>query len=469
MSTRHELATRCVLPGFEGTTAPAWVLQRGLRAVVIFGRNIEDREQLRSLVAELHAANLMAAIDEEGGDVTRLEARTGSSYPGNLALGAVGDPSLTEEVARAIGSDLAWIGVDLNLAPVADVNSDPRNPVIGVRSFGSQAQQVAAHTAAWVRGMQSAGVAACAKHFPGHGDTSVDSHLELPVAGSDPHNGALAPFEAAIEAGVRGVMSAHIVVPSFDEAPATVSPKVMTGLLRGELGFEGVAVSDGLDMRGISGGIGIAEAAVLAMRAGCDALCTGGGPAGPEVVDEIVDALARGVDERRLAEAAARIDALSRWRAARTSDSPDYPRVARSKRPVSPDYPGVGLVAARRAICVSGPIQVRDHAVVKRFDSPSSIAAGDVPWGIAAALAARGVHVTEGEGDPNSSLVLVVRDLHRQPGQREEVEAILARRPDAIVVEMGVPACRPKGAIAYVATYGSARVCGEAAAEVMRP
>ncbi|HEV2414607.1 MAG TPA: glycoside hydrolase family 3 protein [Candidatus Dormibacteraeota bacterium] len=454
MSTREELALRCVLPGFAGTVAPEWVVEGGLGGVVLFGRNIQDREQVRSLVTQLHSANLIVAIDEEGGDVTRLEAKTGSSYPGNLALGAAGDPSLTEQVARAIGLDLAGLGIDLNLAPVADVNSDPRNPVIGVRSFGSEPHDVAAQTAAWIRGLQGTGVAACAKHFPGHGDTSVDSHVALPVAGSDPHDGALAPFKAAIDAGVRAVMSAHIVAPTIDDAPATVSEKVMTGLLRDELAFKGVAISDGLDMRGISGEIGIAEAAVLAMRAGCDALCVGGGPAGPEVVDEIVGALAREVDESRLAEAAGRVEKL------RVSSS-------HSEGDVSPDYRGIGLVAARRAICTSGPVQVHDRAVVRRFASRFSFAAGEVPWGMDVALGGRGVHLTESGED--ASLVLVVRDLHRQPRLREEVEAILARRPDAIVVEMGVPACRPEGASSYIATYGSARVCAEAAAEVMRP
>lgn len=458
MTRAEELAVRCVLPGFEGTAAPEWVLRRGLRGVVIFGRNIQDREQLRLLVDSLHGAGLLVAIDEEGGDVTRVEAKAGSSYPGNLALGVADDAALTVEVARAIGTDLADIGIDLNLAPVADLNSDPRNPVVGVRSFGSDPDAVASQTAAWVRGLQSAGVAATAKHFPGHGDTAVDSHVGVPVASSDPHRGALAPFEAAVEAGVRAVMSAHVVVPSIDEVPATVSRAVMTGLLRDELGFKGLAVTDGLDMHGISGERGIAAAAVLAMNAGCDALCVGGGPTGPEVVDQIVAALVRGVSEARLAEAAARVGALG--------VSPDYRRTSRAELDVSPDYRRVGLVAARRAIRSSGDVHVRDHAVVRRFESPSSIAAGEVPWGMDSALKQRGVHVARDGSD--ASLVLVVRDLHRQPGQRAEVEAILAGRPDAILVEMGVPICRPNGAAAYIATHGSARVCAEAAAELMR-
>ena len=450
-------ALRCVFPGFEGTAAPEWLrraVDQGLGGVVLFARNIEDREQVAELVASLHAMrpDLIVAIDEEGGDVTRLEAKTGSSYPGNLALGAAHDPSLTEAVARAIGDDLASLGIDLNFAPVADVNSDPRNPVIGVRSFGSDPTQVADQTAAWVRGLQSAGVAATAKHFPGHGGTSADSHHELPVGVAE-----LRPFEAAIAAGVRAVMSAHIVVPALDEAPATVSHTVMTGTLRGELGFDGLAISDGLDMRGvrgIGGDRGIGEAAALAVAAGCDALCVGGGPTGPEVVDGIVAALTAKVSRERLDEAAERVGALARWRA--------------SQHPVASRVDGVGLQAARRALCISGDVRVRDHAVVMRFATEPSVAAGPMPWGMASALANRGVQVHDnGEEDPAASLVLVVRDLHRNPEHMAAVESLLARRPDAILVEMGVPVCRPQAAKAYLATHGSARVCAEAAAEVM--
>ncbi|HSS62650.1 MAG TPA: beta-N-acetylhexosaminidase, partial [Candidatus Limnocylindrales bacterium] len=465
MSSPHQLALRCILPGFAGTSMPEWVRRRvdeGLGGVVLFGRNIEHRDQVRALVASLHAerAGLLVAIDEEGGDVTRLEARTGSSYPGNLALGAADDPTLTAEVARAMGAELADIGIDLDLAPVADVNSNPLNPVVGVRSFGANPELVARHTAAWVDGLQGTGVAACAKHFPGHGDTEADSHVELPFAAADPRRGALQPFEAAIEAGVRAVMSAHIVVPALDTAPATISPRVMTGLLRDELGFDGLAVSDGLDMRALSGERGIAEAAVLALIAGCDALCVGGGPSGQEVVDEIaaalIEAVRRGrLSEARLEQAAGRVDALASWRAAQ-------PRGA-------VEAEGVGLRAARRAITRQGSVRVSDHAVVMRLGSLPSIAAGDVPWGVAEALAARGVDVVESEADrKDHSLVVVVRDLHRLPAQREAVEEILARRPDAVVVDMGVPVCKPRGAAGYIATHGSARVCGQAAAELMR-
>ncbi len=466
MTSIERLALRCLLPGFQGTSAPDWALRSaalGLGGVVIYGRNVENRAQLTALTAALHGARpeLLVAIDEEGGDVTRLEATTGSSYPGNLALGAAGDIVLTKEVAGAIGSELNEVGVDLDLAPVADVNTNPLNPVIGVRSFGSDASAVAAHTAAWVSGLQGAGVAACAKHFPGHGDTSVDSHLALPVVGEDPRIRTLEPFRAAIDSGVQAIMSAHIVAPTIDAGPATISRAIMTGLLREEMGFGGLALSDALEMRGLSNGRDVAEVAVLALIAGCDALCIGGHLADEEIVEEVVGAIATAVkqgnlSERRLAEAAARVEALAGWRKRQGGNTH-----------ISNE---IGMAAARRAISSEGPVHVGRQAAVVQFESTRSIAAGDVPWGLAASLATRGVSVTRVEdvdAAEGKSLILVVRDLHRLPEQRQAIEAWLARRPDAILVEMGVPVCRPSKARAYIATNGSARVCAEAAAELM--
>jgi beta-N-acetylhexosaminidase len=478
MTSTERLALRCLLPGFIGTVPPHWVKRAaaaGLGGVVLYGRNVAERDQLAALTAGLHAehSQLLVAIDEEGGDVTRLEAKTGSSYPGNLALGAVGDPRLTHDVAAAMGAELAAAGIDLDLAPDADVNSNASNPVIGTRAFGSEATLVATHTSAWVEGLQSAGVAACAKHFPGHGDTSVDSHLALPVVAEDPHLRALAPFKAAIHSGVRAIMSAHILVPAIDDVPGTISRRIMTDLLRGELRFEGLTITDGLEMRGLSDQFGVAEGGVRALIAGCDALCIGGGLADEDVVAEVSAAIVAAVgtgrlSEGRLAEAAARVDDLAAWR-------------SREMRPPVADR-GLGLVAARRAVKADGPVRIGDDATVVQVDWMRSIAAGKVSWGMAKPLAQRGVRVTpvevrDGAADlgpildraEGQSLVLVVRDLHRHAWQSNLAEALLARRADAVVVEMGLPQCRPKGAMAYITTYGAARVCGEAAAEVMRP
>jgi beta-N-acetylhexosaminidase len=472
----ERLADRCLLPGFTGTEVPDWVLRRtagGLGGVCLYARNVSSPEQLATLTGRLHVENsgVLIAIDEEGGDVTRLEAATGSSYPGNLALGAVDDVRLTRSVARAMGADLAAAGIDLDLAPVADVNSNPINPVIGVRAFGAQAAPVARQTAAWVAGLQEAGVAACVKHFPGHGATSLDSHLDLPVVDEDPHAGALEPFRAAIAAGVRAVMSAHIVVPSIDDVPATISARVMTGVLRGELEFEGLAVSDGLEMRAIAAGVGIVEGTVLALAAGCDLLCIGGGLAGEDITVELRNAIVAAVksgrvSEARLAEAAARVDRLAEWRLQQDGTP------ARN--------PGIGLAAARRAIKAEGSVRIDGDPVVVQLRSTPSQAAGVVPWGVADPLTRLGARVSALELDAppaniqgvlgeaaGRSLVLVVRNLHRHPWMSAVTEAVLAQRPDAILVEMGLPACRPAAAAAYLATHGASRVCGIAAAEVL--
>jgi len=412
----------------------------------------------------------VVAIDEEGGDVTRLDARTGSRYPGNLALGVAGDPCLTADVAADMGARLAGVGVDLNLGPVADVNTNPQNPIIGVRSFGSDPAAVAEHTAAWVRGMQGAGVAACAKHFPGHGDTSVDSHLALPVGKDE-----LSPFKAAIGAEVKAIMSAHIVIPSIDRQPATISSRVMTGLLRDELGFEGVAITDGLEMGALSGGRTLAEGGVLALAAGCDALCVGGGLRDEGVVDELVAAIVSAVNdgrllEERLAQAVSRMELLSSPLAGKSAAQPREGAawlVATSPlagKSAAQPREGAAWLVARYAIRAEGNVTIGDDAVVIRLDSPSSIAAGEVPWGVAEALAARGVRITENVG----RLVIAVRDLHRQPENQARTASLLERQPDAVVVEMGVPICRPSAAKNYLATHGSARVCAEAAAAVMR-
>jgi beta-N-acetylhexosaminidase len=473
-------------PGFTGTTAPDWLLRRlgeGLAAVGLFGRNIASPGQLAALTAQLRAErdDVLVAIDEEGGDVTRLEVRAGSSYPGNHALGAVDDVELTREVASALGHRLAACGVNLNWAPSADVNSNPDNPVIGVRSFGADTDLVARHTAAYVTGLQSAGVAACTKHFPGHGDTAVDSHHALPRIDAELsviEARELAPFRAAIAAGTRAVMSAHILVPALDpDRPATLSRRILTGLLREELGYDGLIVTDGMEMQAIAGTYGIERGSVLAIAAGADAICVGGGLADDETVRRLRDALVTAVrtgelSEERLVDAAERVRALARWTAA-ASAAPQ----AAEREPAD-----AGLVAARRALTVTRAPSyepVGAAPFVAAFTPVANIAVGDeTPWGVAAELA-RLLPGTEtgsfaGEGAATAALaaagsrrvVAVVRDEHRHPWMATALDTLLRERPDTIVVEMGIPQAPPRGAL-HIATHGAARVCGRAAAEVI--
>ncbi|MFE1959462.1 glycoside hydrolase family 3 protein [Streptomyces sp. NPDC059479] len=497
--TRDALAV--LQPGFLGTTAPAWLLRHigeGLTSVGLFGRNISSPDQLAALTAQLRAVrdDVLVAIDEEGGDVTRLEVRHGSSFPGNHALGAVDDTGLTRAVAQELGHRLAECGVNLNWAPSADVNSNRDNPVIGVRSFGADPALVARHTAAYVEGLQSAGVAACTKHFPGHGDTAVDSHHAMPRIDVDldtVHARDLLPFRAAIAAGSKCVMSAHILLPALDpNRPATLSPQILTGLLREELGFEGLIVTDGMEMQAIAATYGIERGSVLAIAAGADAICVGGGLADEDTVLRLRDALVAAVrsgdlPEERLADAAARVRGLADWtlraRGARGASEPG----ADSQEGTAPGT-AIGLVAARRALRVTGSAKPLDTApFVAAFTPVANIAVGDeTPWGVAAELGrllpgtetvsysgagiagtgtdALVARVLAAAGD--RTVVAVVRDVHRHAWMADALDALLAARPETVVVEMGLNEAEPRGAL-HIATYGAARVCGQAAAEVI--
>ncbi|MFC4506487.1 MULTISPECIES: glycoside hydrolase family 3 protein [Streptomyces] len=470
-------------PGFTGVTAPDWLLRRlgeGLASVGLFGRNIASPEQLSALTAQLRAErdDVLVAIDEEGGDVTRLEVRTGSSFPGNHALGAVDDTDLTRAVAHELGRRLAECGVNLNWAPSADVNSNPANPVIGVRSFGADPGLVARHTAAYVTGLQSAGVAACTKHFPGHGDTAVDSHHALPridVPAEVLSDRELIPFHAAIAAGTKAVMSAHILVPALDPVrPATLSRRILTGLLREELGYDGLIVTDGMEMQAVAATYGIERGSVLAIAAGADAICVGGGLCDDETVRRLRDALITAVrtgelPEERLADAARRVRELAHW-------------TASGERTAERTGEDVGLVAARRALRVTGGdgfSPLAEAPYVAAFTPVANIAVGEeTPWGVAAELVRllpgteTGTFAGEDAGGAalvaagERRIVAVLRDEHRHPWMAAALDTLLAARPDTVVVEMGVPQSPPRGAL-HIATHGAAPVCGRAAAEVI--
>ncbi|MBP2584636.1 beta-N-acetylhexosaminidase [Streptomyces sp. PvR006] len=482
-------------PGFVGTTAPDWLLRRigeGLSSVGLFGRNIVSPEQLTALTAQLRAErdDVLVAIDEEGGDVTRLEVKQGSSFPGNYALGSVDDVELTRAVARELGRRLAACGVDLNWAPSADVNSNAENPVIGVRSFGPDPDLVARHTVAYVDGLQGVGVAACTKHFPGHGDTNVDSHDALPRIDVDLatlHTRELVPFRAAVAAGTKAVMSAHILLSALDpHRPATLSPQILTGLLRQELGFEGLIVTDGMEMQAVAATYGIERGSVLAIAAGADAICVGGGLCDEDTVLQLRDALVTAVrtgelPEERLADAAARVRALAAWTQAHRARGAESVSGAAVQEGTAPGT-DIGLVAARRALKVTRGKQpytpVGSAPYVASFTPVANFAVGDeTPWGIAAELE-RLLPGTETGSYADSSvdallaaagerrIVAVVRDAHRHDWMIEALDALVAARPDTVVVEMGLNEAEPRGAL-HIATHGAARVCGRAAAEAV--
>ncbi|GAA2753626.1 glycoside hydrolase family 3 N-terminal domain-containing protein [Amnibacterium kyonggiense] len=467
----RRLAAGTLLPGFAGTALSDGMAARfrdGLAGVALFGRNIESVEQVRALTDAIRAIRpeAVVAIDEEGGDVTRLHLPTGSPEPGNAVLGRIDDEAVTAASAHRIGEELVAAGVNLDLAPSVDANTDADNPVIGARSFGADPALVARHGAAWIRALQSTGVAACAKHFPGHGDTAVDSHLGLPVVDQPLDvllERELPPFVAAIEAGVATVMTSHILLPRLDpDAPATMSRAILTGLLRERLGFTGVVVTDALDMAGASAAIGIPAAAVRSLAAGADLLCLGSDsePHLDAVLDAIVAAVASGeLAESRLRDAADRVRRLN----GRAEDGGSAPAPLGAER-IATAFDVSASAAA--ALATPGP-----WTVVRLEDVPN-LAVGPAGWGPFTALDdapaaqrfAAWPRLEVGTDDPVpevSGRVLVIgRDVHRRPRSRAVVDALRAAGGTVVVVDMGWPSADRR--YADIATFGSSRAVGAA-------
>ncbi|PLR78483.1 beta-N-acetylhexosaminidase [Bacillus sp. V3-13] len=300
------------------------VKQYHLGGVILFRENVVTTEQTAKLVSAYEEASekygLLMTIDQEGGIVTRLQS--GTDMPGNMALGATRSPEIAGKVGKAIGEELAALGINMNFAPVLDINNNPDNPVIGVRSFGENPELVAELGVAYTKGLQAAGVAATAKHFPGHGDTAVDSHLGLPEV---PHDKArlmeveLYPFQKGMEAGIDAVMTAHVTFPKIDDTkviskltgeeialPATLSYKVLTELMREEMGYEGVITTDAMNMKAIADHFGPVDAAIRAVKAGTDIVLMPVGLA--EVANGLLDAVKNGeISEERIEESVKRI------------------------------------------------------------------------------------------------------------------------------------------------------------------
>jgi beta-N-acetylhexosaminidase len=466
-----------LLPGFAGTVLPTWLrdrLRAGLGGVCLFADNISSPGQLRDLTDAIMAENpySIIAVDEEGGDVTRLFAATGAPFPGNAVLGRLDDLDTTRDTATVIGWLLRQAGCTVNFAPCVDVNSRSDNPVIGVRSFSSDADRVARHGRAWVAGLQSTGVAASAKHFPGHGDTAQDSHVSLPVVNrslDELRSRELVPFAAAVEAGCRVVMTSHVLVPQLDrDHPATMSRVVLHDLLRGELGFSGMIVSDALDMAGASGSLGMAKAAVAALRAGCDLLCLGTKNTDAQLAD-IEQAVSNAVADGILA--ADRVsEAIGRVR--RLAEDLEVARRAAGQPPqVALGWPKGEAELFHTLDVQPGASEWRKRAAgrytVVRLEADPNIAAGTTPWGPFATMgpeAAQSVCLISPEQSelppfqPDQPVVVVGRDIHQHRFAREAVDRLRSQHVDVLVVDMGWPSADRR--YAEVATFGASRLMG---------
>ena len=314
-----------VIAGFAGRTMPvelrALAREFDLGGVILFARNIEAPMQVAELAGEARELptelSPWVSIDQEGGRVQRLRAPC-TEWPAVASLGRSGDPGLARRFGRALARELRCLGITLDYAPVLDVNTNPNNPVIGDRAPAADPAQVATLGAAVIRALQGAGVAACGKHFPGHGDTDLDSHEALPVVEHDRgrlDEVELRPFRAAIEAEVAALMTAHVQYPALDESsPATLSHAVVSELLRGDLGFHGWIVTDDLTMGAITADHEVPDAAVDALCAGCDSvlLCD----PDPEAQAAVIERLIRAVEDETLSQSRVE-DALRRQRRAK--------------------------------------------------------------------------------------------------------------------------------------------------------
>jgi beta-N-acetylhexosaminidase len=312
-----------LIAGFDGVDIPvelkSLAREFGLGGVILFGRNVADPGQVAELCYE--AARLTpdvpawVSVDQEGGRVARLKAPF-TEWPPMAVLGRSGDAALAERFARALAAELRAVGITLDFAPVLDVHTNPRNAVIGDRALAEKAADVARLGAVIIRALQGERVAACGKHFPGHGDTSADSHAELPLVEHPPErlrDVEFHPFKSAIGAGVATIMTAHVLVPALDEhRPATLSRRIVTGMLREELRYDGVILSDDLEMKALD--YTVAQSAVLAIEAGCDGvlICSGN----TEAQASALEALVHAVEDERLPWARVE-DALKRQRTAK--------------------------------------------------------------------------------------------------------------------------------------------------------
>ncbi|GGY06155.1 beta-N-acetylhexosaminidase [Massilia dura] len=320
-SALRKLAGRLIMIRFPGTELDAatagFLRDNGIRAVCLFRGNMTDAAQLSKLTADLRAVlgpEALIAIDQEGGAVVR--STWVPAPPAAMGLGAADDTGLARRTGAAVARAVKALGFNWNFAPVLDLNNNPHNPVIAERSFGAAPQRVAELAMAWMEGSHAEGIACCVKHFPGHGDTSVDSHRDLPTV--DKRRDELEAFEFApfrIAAPVApAVMTAHIVYPAIDaDNPATMSPAILDGILRREWHYDGVIITDGMDMHAIAGRYGVGNAAVRALAAGADMVMALGTPqTQDETLDAIALAIAGGTITRARVDASlARLDALA--------------------------------------------------------------------------------------------------------------------------------------------------------------
>jgi len=475
------------VPGLTAADGGAELIRRyHLGGVIYFGQNVRDAAQVAALSAGLQRAArgqpphlpLLIGTDQEGGIVSRLAGVT-TVFPGQMAAGATRDPALIRAQEQATGSAMRALGVNLDYAPVADVNVDPANPVIGIRSFGADPALVATMTAAAVDGFHQAGEVTVAKHFPGHGDTGVDSHTGLPVI----HHTLrqwwaidAPPFQAAIRAGVDEIMIGHIEVPALDDSgqPASLSRKVVTGLLRDRLGYQGVIVTDSLQMGGVLLGHTPAQIAVQAVQAGCDQLLM---PADPGVAyHAILRAVRRGqISPAQLDAAVTRVVSLKIARGLLSEPAVSPSAVAGAEN--TPPQTDLSQHLANRSITVAADESppssgAGDTERLLPLRSKRVYVAGPAAAGLTAALqpdlAATGGRIVASAADAQV-IVAATENAVSDPAQQRLVRRLVATGTPVVLLATGLPYDLGlfRGLTAAVASYSSSGVSLNAAAGVL--
>ncbi|MDB5071885.1 MAG: beta-glucosidase [Candidatus Eremiobacteraeota bacterium] len=493
------LARGVIGVGFTGTTpdtAPLDALRAfGPGALILFARNVGPTDELRDLVGALRDTTSpppLITVDQEGGRVERIQHGV-AALPSAMAVGATGDVALAEKLGTLLGRDLARLGINVDLAPVADLSLQPRSVVVATRAYGDDPERVGAFAGAFAHGLERAGVAATVKHFPGHGSTAEDSHVALPRVTADAATlraRDLVPFARTItDHAASIVITAHVVIEAFDpDRPATISRKVLTDLLRGELGYDGIVATDCLEMDAIAGSIGTVRGAVEALAAGADLLLISHHlELAQQAAEAIVAAVNSGeIPLERLQQAHERVRGL-RQRLARPS--------ALGGEPVDDQWP---LDAARRAVTVlRGDAHLRagkpvtvisfEGTVVDNAATSGRRAKTDEIPSLSSALRRRGwkSEIMRVPLDPaaddidvllehipalgDREFVIVTRDAHLYPGQYDAVSRILAFAPDALVISARSPydAMLWPEALRVICIYGGQIISLEGCADVI--
>lgn len=433
--------------------------EHAFHGVILFAQNVRDRAQVVRLVEQIHQACPVfpwISIDQEGGLVDRVRFPEMSISPGLMALGAAGDPARVEAAHRIMGSELADLGIHIDFAPCLDVNVNPHNPIIGARSFGEDPVRVAEFGRAAIRGLRAGGVAACAKHFPGHGDTSMDSHMALPTVNHPRerlHQVELAPFRAAVEEGVEAIMTAHIIFPAYDSEPATLSHAILTGLLREEMGYGGVIVTDSLSMKAIADHYGMGEATVRSVEAGADLVLAFGPMEDQKAAFDALLGAARGgrLSQERLNQSVERLLALKRRFHALPNPEPSFD--SQAHRRTMRELAAAGVTLVGEFLPLQGKVLVLTPDLLPvtplgEMASSTSLAAflgghdGEVVdqkfhFSGVSGPAHHEVVARAGEAD---TVVLALYARNRlSDAQRELAQAVLAANPRTVVVSLSSP------------------------------